>query len=76
MATPEMQALFNAFSQLTEQVKTMAEVNSQRETFRGGRKLDHPDKYKMMQLFNGDQKKFEEWSLKIRSIVKAGSVEV
>ena len=76
MAAAEVQALFNALAQLTEQVKAMADLNVNRGTASGGKKWDHPDKYKMMHLFDGDQKNFEEWSVKFRSIAKAGDVEV
>ena len=76
MAAAEVQALFSALSQLTEQVKAMADLNIIRETSSGGKKWDQPDKYKMMQLFNGGQKNFEEWSVKFRSIAKAGNEEV
>ena len=41
-----------------------------------GKGWDHPEKYRDLQVFDGNQKTFEEWSVKVRSILRAGQVRV
>jgi hypothetical protein len=71
----QMQALMNALQILTNQVQAMAEQGGERATS-GGRKWDNLDRYKNLMVFDGNQKNFEEWSIKFRSLVKSGDVKV
>ena len=68
----DVAALFTALQSLTEQVKLMAEKG----TGGGGKRWDHPDRYKNLKVYGGDVKEFEEWSVKFRSLVSAGGAKV
>jgi hypothetical protein len=74
-AEMQMQALMHALQILTNQVQAMAEHGGERTTS-GGRKWDNLDRYKNLMVFDGNQKNFEEWSIKFRSLVKSGDVKV
>ena len=64
--------LFAALQILTEQVKVLAERNAGG----GGKKWDNPERYKNLKVYAGDVKEFEEWSVKLRSLVSAGDAKV
>ena len=64
--------LFAALQILTEQVKVLAERNAGG----GGKKWDKPERYKNLKVYAGDVKEFEEWSVKLRSLVSAGDAKV
>jgi len=68
----EAAALFEALKVLTEQVKMMAE-----RTHGGGgeKRWDHLERYKNLKLVDGRLSDFEEWSVKLRSLVCAGQSE-
>ena len=67
----EAAALFEALKQLTEQVKAMAERNH------GGEKhWDNVEKYKNLKVFDRKQQDFEEWNVKLRSLIGAGNRRV
>ena len=42
----------------------------------GGRPWDNLERFKNLAVFNGDSKVYEEWSVKFRSLVRAGNVTV
>ena len=73
MATAEVAALYNAIAMLTQQVQIIAE---QRGGGGGGKPWDHYDRFKNLQIFSGDVKDFEEWSVKFRSLVAAADTKV
>ena len=73
MATAEVTALYNAIAMLTQQVQIMAE---QRSGGSGGKPWDHYDRFKNLQVFSGDAKDFEEWSVKLGSLVAAADAKV
>ena len=64
--------LFAALQILTEQVKVLAERNAGG----GGKKWDNPERYNNLKVYAGDVKEFEEWSVKLRSLVSAGDAKV
>ena len=64
--------LFAALQILTEQVKVLAA----RSAGGGGKKWDNPERYKNLKVYAGDVKEFEEWSVKLRSLVSAGDAKV
>jgi hypothetical protein len=72
----QIQALFNALQVLTSQVQAMAEQGGGERVTSGGKKWDNLDRYKNLMVFDGNQKNFEEWSIKFRSLVKSGDVKV
>ena len=37
---------------------------------------DHYDRFKNLKIFSGDAKDFEEWSVKLRSLVAAADINV
>jgi hypothetical protein len=79
MAAQEIQALFTAIAQLTEQVQAVAAVSATRVVEGGGhgsKKWDAPERYKMLKIFDGNMKGFQEWHVKFRSIVGAGNIDV
>ncbi len=41
-----------------------------------GKGWDHMEKFRDRQLFDGNQKNFEEWAVKMRSVIEAGNVTV
>ena len=51
-------------------------ANGGRDGGQGQRGWDNMDRFRDIQLFDGSQKTFEEWAVKIRSVVKAGNVTV
>ena len=76
MAVAEAAALYNAIAMLTQQVQLMAEQGSQRDVGGGGKSWDHYDRFKNLKIFSGDAKDFEEWSVKLRSLVAAADIKV
>ena len=76
MAVTEATALHNALAMLTQQVQIMAEQGSQRGSGGGGKSSDHYDRFKNLKIFSGDAKDFEEWSVKLRSLVAAADINV
>jgi hypothetical protein len=72
----QMQALFNAMQMLTTQVQTMAEMHGEKMANGSGKKWDNLERYKNLAVFDGNQKNFEEWSVKFRSLVRAADVKV
>jgi hypothetical protein len=74
-AEVQIQALMHALQVLTSQVQAMAEHGAERVSS-GGKKWDSLDRYKNLTVFDGNQKNFEEWSVKFRSLVKSGDVKV
>ena len=66
----------NAIAMLTQQVQLMAEQWSQRDSGGGGKSWDHYDRFKNLKIFSGDAKDFEEWSVKLRSLVAAADINV
>ena len=75
-AEQQIQALFHALQVLTNQVQAMAENGGGERTTGGGKKWDNLDRYKNLTVFDGNQKNFEEWSVKFRSLVMSGDVKV
>ena len=73
MTVTEATALYSALAMLTQQVHIMAEQGSQRGSGGGG---DHYDHFKNLKIFSGDAKDFEEWSVKLRSLVAAADINV
>ena len=76
MAVTEAAALYNAIAMLTQQVQLMAEQGSQRDSGGGGKSWDHYDRFKNLKIFSGDATDFEEWSVKLRSLVAAADIKV
>ena len=72
----QIQALFNALQVLTNSVQQMAESSSGEMPIGGGKKWDVLGRYKNLTVFDGNQKSFEEWSVKFRSLVRSGDVKV
>ena len=70
----EAAALFQALQLLTQQVQAIAERSHGEGSGRG--KWDYLDRYKNLNVFDGNSKDFEEWSVKFRSLVNAGDVKV
>ena len=76
MAVTEAAALYKAIAMLAQQVQLMAEQGSQRGGGGGGKSWDHHDRFKNFEIFSGDAKDFEEWSVKLRSLVAAADIKV
>ena len=73
LAMTEAAALFEALTQLTEQVKAMTD----RGDGGGGQKRwDTLDKYRNLKMFDGKTQDFEEWNMKFRSLVITGDRKV
>jgi hypothetical protein len=73
-AEAQMMQLMQALQVLTNQVQAIAGQGEQRAG--GGKRWDSLDRIKNLSVFDGSQKMLEEWSMKFRSLVKAGDVKV
>ena len=74
-----MAALYQAMEILIQQNQTV--LQSLAENARGGgnggsRQWDHLDRYKNLNVFDGNSKDFEEWNVKFRSLINAGNPKV
>lgn len=81
MAQPTMEEMVQMLKYQGEQVTKLTEALAsvaQGGWFGGGgsRAWDSPDKYKNIKTFTGEQKDWEEFSLKVRSQVAAGEAKV
>ena len=71
----EVAALFKELETLTQQVQAMAE-NARGAGNGGDRQWVHLDRYKNLEVFDGNSKDFEEWNVKFQSLINAGDPKV
>ena len=79
--------MFQAIAQLVDQQRIQAEQHqalmqvmaAAQGAGRGGdsgKSWDHPDRFRDLPLFSGNKQEYEEWAVKLRSIIRAGSTKV
>ena len=79
--------VYNALAQMAEQQRIQTEKTNEliqiiltQNAERGrcgnenGKSWDTLDRYRDLKTFDGSQREFEEWSVKLRSLIRAGSV--
>ena len=77
MAAADAASLFEALRLLTLQVQAIAEKSAGGGGGGGGgRRWDALERFKNLSVFGGNPKEYEEWSVKFRSVIRAGDARV